>query len=160
MLAHISKVASLAAVSLLTAYAVSEAAQLKVNSGEILVSRGGGYVASGDTDLNVGDSVMANPGGTATITFAAGCEVKVNAGDMYVVPETPPCGGTTADGGMGGATPYIIGAVAIGGAAALIAAAGGGSDSSSSGGGGGGGGNGGGGGGGNGGGGGGDPASP
>lgn len=153
MLAHISKVASVAAVSLLTAYAVSEAAQLKVNSGEILVSRGGGYATSGDTDLNVGDYVMANPGGTATITFAAGCEVKVNAGDMYVVPEMPPCGaGTTADGGMGGATPYIIGAVAIGGAAALIAAAGGGSDSSSSGGGGGGGGNGGGGGG--------NPASP
>lgn len=156
MLAQISKVACLATVSLLTAYAVAEAAQLNVKSGEILVSRGGGYTVSGNTELNVGDSVMANPGGTATITFAAGCEVQVNAGDMYVVPETPPCGaGTTADGGLGGATPYIIGAVAIGGAAALIASSGG-SDSPSSNGGGGGNG----GGDGNGGGGGGPPASP
>jgi hypothetical protein len=130
MLAKISKVATVATVSLLIAYAVSEAAQLNVNSGEILVSRGGGgYVASGNTDLNVGDSVIANAGGAATITFADGCAVNVKAGDMYVVPETPPCG--TADGGLTGAAPYIIGAVVIGGAAALIASSGG-SDSSNS----------------------------
>ena len=132
MLAKISKVAAVATVFVLTAYAVSEAAQLNVNSGEILVSRGGGgYVASGNTDLNVGDSVIANAGGAATITFADGCAVNVKAGDMYVVPETPPCGAGTADGGLTGAAPYIIGAVVIGGAAALIASSGG-SDSSNS----------------------------
>lgn len=71
----------------------SQAATLDAIQGGVMVSRGGDpyRTASNPTQLSVGDSVIANPGGSARVVFENGCTDTIRPGMVYTVPETPVC---------------------------------------------------------------------
>lgn len=86
--------------------------------GNVLVSRGTGYVpVKGTATLSAGNMIMAKPGSSAVLVYAAGCRVNVLPGSIVTVSATPLCevvGGIdpnalAQEGGLGGINPaYII----------------------------------------------------
>lgn len=60
--------------------------------GNVLVSRGAGYVpVKGMATLSAGNMIMARPGSSAVLLYAAGCRVNVLPGSIVTVSETPLC---------------------------------------------------------------------
>lgn len=118
-----------AAILLSVSAAHVEAATLEGLQGVVLVDRGGGYGAvQGPTQLNPGDSVIANPGGSASVVYPDGCKVPVVPGSVVAVGSQSPCSMETgavenqALGGLFGfnTTTLLIGGVVVAGAVAGI----------------------------------------
>jgi hypothetical protein len=109
---------------------VANAATVSNRGGEVLVSRGQGFVPlKADAELAPGSHVLVQPGGLATIAYASNCTVRVGSG-VWLVQATVPCteGTTEIDftGRMNQAGPGPGGDQLEGGAlAALLLAAGG-----------------------------------
>ena len=111
----------------------AEAAILDAIEGGVLVSRNGGpyQVVRQPTELKIGDSVIANPGGGARLVYANGCAVAVRPGMVLTVNEAPPtCTAevppevTSDEWGTG--TALAVGAAVVGGGVGIALAVGGG----------------------------------
>ena len=61
-------------------------------SGQTLVNRGAGFepIEAG-AQLQPGDRVLAARRGTATISFGPDCEITIDEGESYTIPEDPQC---------------------------------------------------------------------
>ena len=60
--------------------------------GKVSISRGSGYEpVSGPTQVNVGDTVMASPGGSARVVYNDQCSVAVKPGRIVAIAPEPPC---------------------------------------------------------------------
>jgi len=96
-------------------------AQLSGATGGVLVNSGTGFqTVAGSHDLKSGDRVMASPDGKATINFADGCSVPLQAGSVVTIGEKSPCSfqaqgmdGTTIALGLGGAVLLGLGIWAL-----------------------------------------------
>ena len=81
-------------------------------------------MVAGSTQGNPGDTIVANPGGSAQIVYPDGCAVDVSPGSVATIAAQSPCGSSsTSSSGLGtNATMFVIGAAAVGGgvAAALL----------------------------------------
>lgn len=126
--------------ALIFAASAVNAAQLSEVEGKAFVSKGAGFspVAAGST-LVVGDRVMVSRESSARISFADGCSISVQPGQVISISKTSPCAGGEAvkpisfGGRMGQSTTsddtsvvdptlLVIGGVAIvGGTVAFIA---------------------------------------
>ena len=72
----------------------AEAATLEGLQGVVLVDRGGGFsIVDGPAQLQPGDYVIANPGGSAQIVYADGCRIPVKPGDVGATLQQSPCAG-------------------------------------------------------------------
>jgi hypothetical protein len=108
----------------------SQAAMLQEIQGVVLIDRGGGFDSvEGPTQLNPGDSVIVNPGGSAHVVYPDGCRVPVQPGAVVGVNKHSPCSnaeqGVVAEGDQGGGfntTNLLIGGavVALGAGAAIL----------------------------------------
>jgi len=90
------------------------AATVNTTSGQVLLNHGEGYkLVAGSAQGDVGDTVVANPGGSAQIVYPDGCVVEVVPGAVTTIAAQSPC---TSAGGMGpSVTTFAIGAVIVGG---------------------------------------------
>lgn len=82
--------ASIAAVTLVSPAGAATVGDLQ---GEVLVNVGSGFqplkgAASGD--IKAGSQIMVRPGGSALITYASNCSVRVPSG-VWAVQSAPPC---------------------------------------------------------------------
>lgn len=117
------------------------AAQVRATGGQVLINRGEGYrLVAGTVQGGPGDTIVANPGGSAQIVYPDGCVIDVSPGSVAVINAQSPCSvsttttvttgsattsSTTADtpsdsGASGGGsgisgTALALGAVAVGG---------------------------------------------
>ena len=115
------------------------AATVRATGGQVLINRGEGYkMVAGTVPGGPGDTIVANPGGSAQIVYPDGCVIEVLPGSVAVINAQSPCssanntvttGSTTttaatepagpSDGGGGGSgisgTALALGAVAVGG---------------------------------------------
>lgn len=124
-------IALIGVASLTLASVAAEAATLDSIQGEVLVSHGGGYeVVNGPTELKPGDSVIANPGGSAQVVYPDGSSVLVQAGSVVTVGEPAATAGTeaAAAGGLSTGTLVVGGLVVAGGVGLAVGLSGGGSD--------------------------------
>jgi hypothetical protein len=97
-----------------------KAATLGDIQGEVLVDHGSGFdIVNGSTTLNPGDSVIANPGGSALIVYDTECKVPVQPGAVVTVNKYSPCNG---GGGFAlDTTTLVVGGAVVGlGAAAAV----------------------------------------
>ena len=96
----------------------AQAALLQSIRGDVLVNRGGGYVAvHGTTEVNTGDMVRVDANGKARLVYPDGCKEEFQAGSVTTVSATSPCSQRL------GAVPLALGSMAIvGGAAGALAA--------------------------------------
>jgi hypothetical protein len=131
-------VAASTAVVLAIAFAGQAlAATVRATGGQVLINRGEGYkMVAGTVQGGPGDTIVANPGGSAQIVYSDGCVVEVLPGSVAVINAQSPCssanttittGATTnsstdtpssgdAGGGTGiSGTALALGAVAVGG---------------------------------------------
>jgi len=145
-LSMIARFAFLTALSLCCAgFALAaNAATVSRESGEVLVNRGGGFVAlNGPAELGSGTQVMVRPGGTALIAYSGDCVLRVGSGRVWTVQSNPPCqpgkqidmtgrmNQQAGDGLLGlDTTHVIIGTLAIGGGVAAAILLGNGDDDS------------------------------
>lgn len=98
----------LAATLLVLVGACAEAATLDAIRGEVMVSRGAGFrPVSGPVELNPGDLVIVNPGGSARIHYGAGCAVPVVAGAVVSVNKQSPCAQAKAKAAVVAARPAL-----------------------------------------------------
>ena len=87
--------------------AMAQAATLDRIEGSVLVNhRGNGYVAVVSTQLQPGDSVVANPGGRGQIFYEDGCTVTAEEGKVILIQEQSPC---VRQASAAGAHPYRLG---------------------------------------------------
>jgi hypothetical protein len=124
----------------------ARAAMLQEIQGVVLIDRGGGFdIIDGPTQLNPGDSVIANPGGAAQVVYPDGCRIPVEPGAVIAAQKKSPCskegaapevteatadegGGSDGGGGNGGGlntTNLLVGGAVVGlgaGAAVLLLA--------------------------------------
>lgn len=119
------------------------AAQVRATGGQVLINRGEGYkMVAGTVEGGPGDTIVANPGGSAQIVYPDGCAVDVLPGSVAVINAQSPCSAastavtagsatttaansdTPSDAGAGGSggsssglsgTALALGAVAVGG---------------------------------------------
>jgi hypothetical protein len=125
----------------------SSAATVNTVQGEVLVNSGNGFKPIAGTlgDLKPGSQVMVRPGGSATITYASNCSVRVPSGVWAVQGAAPCVAGTDtidftarmnqgapppadggqeapppADGGIGTTTLVVGGLVVAGAVAAAV----------------------------------------
>jgi len=85
-------------------------------SGGVAVSHGEGFrQITETTDVTVGDSVIASPGGSAKIVYDDGCTEEVKPGDIATVKPGSPCNPGAYVAPSHAARPYIIGAAVVGG---------------------------------------------
>src|SRR5262249_14099751 len=79
-----------ASLTLCLPYGAS-AATVARQAGDVLLSKGDGFVPMpSGAELARGSQVMVRPGGLASITYAGNCVVKVGSG-VWVVQPTAPC---------------------------------------------------------------------
>jgi hypothetical protein len=70
----------------------SFAATVTPEQGIVLVNRGSGYQnVSGPTNVNPGDVLVVNPGGSALLAYDDGCFVPVAVGQIVTVGAKSPC---------------------------------------------------------------------
>lgn len=115
------------------------AATVRATGGQVLINRGEGYkMVAGTVQGGPGDTIVANPGGSAQIVYPDGCVIDVLPGSVAVINAQSPCSsanttvttgsttttaatepGSPSDGGGGGTgisgTALALGAVAVGG---------------------------------------------
>jgi hypothetical protein len=109
----------------------AQAAMLQEIQGVVLIDRGGGFdTIDGPTQLNPGDSVIANPGGAAHVVYSDGCNVTVQPGAVVGVEKNSPCSKKGSEQAFAGGDPesgfsttnLLIGGavVALGAGAAVL----------------------------------------
>jgi hypothetical protein len=77
--------------SLLAATAC-RAATIQSIQGQVSVNQGEGFhQINGAMDVKPGDSVLVSPGGSATVSYADGCNVGLQPGAVMVVAALSPC---------------------------------------------------------------------
>ncbi len=77
--------------SLLAATAC-RAATVEPLHGQISINQGQGFhQIDGAAELKAGDSVIVSPGGTATVSYADGCNVDLKPGAVMVIAALSPC---------------------------------------------------------------------
>lgn len=82
----------------------------------VAISHGEGFrQITGNTDVAVGDSVIASPGGSSKIVFDDGCTEEVKPGEIATVQAASPCNPGAYVAPSHAARPYIIGAAVVGG---------------------------------------------
>ena len=88
-----------------------------VPSGDVAISHGEGFrQITTNTDVTMGASVIASPGGSAKIVYDGGCTVDVKPGQIVNVQATSPCeSGAYEASSRFSPTPYVVGAVIVGG---------------------------------------------
>ena len=94
------------------------AASISDIKGEVLVNQGDGLkVVTQPMILNTGDTVIANPGGSAKVICDSGAQIVVEPGKIVTVADCD----LAAAGGAGafGEAGYLLGGVAIAGGVAL-----------------------------------------
>jgi hypothetical protein len=117
------------------------AATVRATGGQVLINRGEGYkMVAGQVQGGPGDTIVANPGGSAQILYPDGCVVDVMPGSVAVINAQSPCSAAnntvtsgsvttsatapetpvdTGSGGGGGSgvsgTALALGTVAVGG---------------------------------------------
>jgi len=106
------------------------AAEITPGQGDLSINQGQGFqtinqAINGRVDANVGDSVMVGPNGSATVSYADGCQVNLQPGTVMTIAPLSPCAsGSLAQigDGVGGLSPAQIALLALlgGGAAAGI----------------------------------------
>jgi hypothetical protein len=104
------------------ASAASWAATVESGQGDLSINQGQGFApVNGRVDANVGDSVMVSPNGSATVSYADGCQVNVQPGSVVTIAPLSPCasGSQAQDGGgfSWGAATMGVGFVALTGLA-------------------------------------------
>jgi hypothetical protein len=81
------------------------AAQVRSTGGQVLINRGEGYrLVAGTVQGGPGDTVVANPGGSAQILYPDGCVVDVSPGSVAVINAQSPCGAANTTVTSGSAT--------------------------------------------------------
>ena len=109
MIRQLSTRACIAAICIFAAV-TAQAATLEIleNQAAVKANFGGGFgPVSNGAQLQPGDSVMAQPGGSAQIVYEGGCTEPVNIDtDVVVVKAEPPCVGATT-GGWGHVPPGV-----------------------------------------------------
>jgi hypothetical protein len=128
MISKLTKRAGIFSIALMFAFP-AQSAVLEALQGGVLVSRGGSSYQLVDrpTQLRAGDSVLANPGGSARVVFENGCAVDIQPGMVFTVGEAPPC--DSVGGETTGSTDYTtvaVGAAVVAGGVGLALALGGG----------------------------------
>jgi hypothetical protein len=80
---------------------VSFAATIEPVQGNLSVNQGQGFQPiTSRVDVNVGDTLMVGPGGSATVTYDDGCTVKVQPGAVTTIAPLSPCAsGSNAQNG-------------------------------------------------------------
>ena len=108
------------------------AATVRATGGQVLINRGEGYkMVAGTVQGGPGDTIVANPGGSAQIVYPDGCVVDVLPGSVAVINAQSPCssaGSNITTGAANSETPsepssgtgingsaLALGAVAVGG---------------------------------------------
>jgi hypothetical protein len=84
--------------------ASSWAATIEPGQGNLSVNQGQGFQPINNrVDANVGDSVMVDPGGAATVVYSDGCKVDVQPGTVTTIAPLSPCatGSYAQDSGVG-----------------------------------------------------------
>lgn len=95
------------------------AATLEGITGQALVNRGSGYeLAVPGMQLNPGDVVVVNPGGSARIAYPDGCAAPVQPGAVVAVSEVSPCASITTGAAQDQPTFDVTTGVVIGGVVA------------------------------------------
>jgi len=90
----------LAALSVWTG-TTAQAAKLEIFSSPVQANFGWGFIAvENGTQLQPGNSAMAQEGGSGQIVYEDGCADPVKVGDVVVVQEQSPCA-AGASGGLG-----------------------------------------------------------
>lgn len=134
---------AISCVALFAMASAAQAATLEIAQGEVLLGQGTGFEAlKTSTELSTGDTVIAQPGSVAKVTFADGCSAPLGIGTVFRIGKLSPCaphsagegasgvtntpGGLNGDGGQVNYTPYILGAAGIGGIVAIAVSASGG----------------------------------
>lgn len=70
----------------------SWAATLEPGQGSLTINQGQGFQqVNSRVDANVGDSVMVDPGGAATLVYDDGCKVDVQPGSVTTIAPISPC---------------------------------------------------------------------
>ena len=68
------------------------AATVKPVSGDVLINRGNGYEqVRGTSEVKVGATVMARPGGSAQVVYNDKCSLTVRPGQVVTIASEPPC---------------------------------------------------------------------
>jgi hypothetical protein len=68
------------------------AATVQSVQGQVSVNQGQGFhQINGAVELKAGDSVIVSPGGSATVSYADGCNVGLQPGAVMVIPDLSPC---------------------------------------------------------------------
>jgi hypothetical protein len=76
----------------LLAAAACRAASIQSIQGEVSVNQGQGFhQINGAVEVKAGDSVMVSPGGSATVSYADGCNVDLHPGAVMVIAALSPC---------------------------------------------------------------------
>ena len=101
------------------------AATIEPGQGDLSINQGQGYQrVDGRINANAGDVVMVSPGGSATVSYADGCQVNVQPGSVMAIAPLSPCAsGSMAqipDSGFGGAGALTMGVLFAGGVAAGV----------------------------------------
>jgi hypothetical protein len=79
-------------LSFTTAQAAQRFAELSATEGKVLVNQGKGFVpATVQLSLKVGDQLMVGENASAVLAYTSGCQVTLAAGQVFAVPQKPPC---------------------------------------------------------------------
>jgi hypothetical protein len=98
------------------------AADVQSVQGDVSINQGQGFQAvNGRIGANVGDSLMAGPNGSATVSYSDGCQVTVQPGAVTTIAPLSPCAsGSLAQNYYNQDwTPYVVAGVVVGGLAGL-----------------------------------------
>lgn len=78
-------------------FAADPVATLTTQEGTVLVNQGEEFTTAAEGQaLQAGDRVMLMEGASATLTFADGCALPLEAGSLLEVPAVSTCAGTVA----------------------------------------------------------------
>jgi hypothetical protein len=98
------------------------AATVESVQGQVSINRGDGFrPVTGAIQANVGDTVMASPGGRAKIVYSDGCPVNVNPGAVVTITAESPCTAFAQAAPNDGQYYWVGGAIILGGTGVLIA---------------------------------------
>lgn len=123
-----------AAACLVLAGTAADAATLSGVQGEVLANQGNGFFrATSGQQLQTGDQVMVQPGGSANIVYRSGLTQAIPSGGVFTVPSEEVTGAVppaaAAAPGLSSTALVIGGVAAVGGGVAIAASSGGGSKS-------------------------------
>jgi hypothetical protein len=76
------------------------ATTVELVKGKVLINKGSGFrPTTSGTQAGVGDQLLANAGGSATLVYPDGCQVRIVPGTVVSVGKQPPCTAPSLVGG-------------------------------------------------------------